>query len=268
MLGHFPWLINGSKRKIICCTTSIDQTSAGSQMVGQVRGVRAKLSWVIPWVSTHLCGSVGLRLKILWLVLSLTITSEGDKWPLKGWLWTPTVPFHLITQHLVGTKCNRRGILIQSFTDARLSMAGDVPKEHPSKRFQNRCNIKSFIGFIKICCFDHRGTEIIFGSSSNTENDHNHPHGKKNQSFSRPPFLMLMAFWSASILNSNVPQLKDVLNISVVRVPLKVACCDFPPLQVSAVGCTWIQGLLFRWLSWTGYHTKQESPITPCKTNQ
>ena len=38
-----------------------------------------------------------------------------DKWPLKGWVSLTTVPFHLITHHLVEAKSNMRGMLIQSF---------------------------------------------------------------------------------------------------------------------------------------------------------
>ena len=79
------------------------------------------ISWVA--LSIHLCCIALCRDWKFYELSCLWPLPVWDKWPLKGWGEPPTVPFHLITHHLVEAKCNMRGILIQSFTDPSLSIA-------------------------------------------------------------------------------------------------------------------------------------------------
>ena len=81
------------------------------------------------------------RLKFLWVVLSLTITSVGQMASQRVRGATNCSFSSDYTRHLVEAKCNMRGILIQSFTDPPLSI--DVLKERPDK--ERFCFIKDFI---------------------------------------------------------------------------------------------------------------------------
>ena len=80
-----------------------------------------KISWVhlssvqfclCMWILCTVCDWKFYELSRLW---PLAGKAGQDKWPLKGWVSLTTVPFHLITHHLVEAKSNMRGILIQSF---------------------------------------------------------------------------------------------------------------------------------------------------------
>ena len=74
-----------------------------------------KISWVhlssvqfclCVWILCTVCDWKFYELSRLW---PLAGRAGQDKWPLKGWVSLTTVPFHLITHHLVEAKSNMRG---------------------------------------------------------------------------------------------------------------------------------------------------------------
>ena len=93
-----------------------------------------KISWVHPssvqfclcmWILCTVCDWKFYELSRLW---PLAGSAGQDKWPLKGWVSLTTVPFHLITHHLVEAKSNMRGILIQSFGHVKRTRVEQIEK--------------------------------------------------------------------------------------------------------------------------------------------
>ena len=93
-----------------------------------------KISWVhlssvqfclCMWILCTVFGWKFYELSRLWPLVG---RAGQDKWPLKGWVSLTTVPFHLITHHLVEAKSNMRGILIQSFGHVKRTRVEQVRK--------------------------------------------------------------------------------------------------------------------------------------------
>ena len=239
-------LINGRKKRIICCR-SIHQTAAGAIQMVQHTG-KASATLILNFMScsvhTLVLYCVVSRLKILWVVLSLTITSVGQ----------------MASQRVRGaTNCS----FSSDYTPlgwGQVQYEGNINSIFHRPSPVNSCPKKSFpIDIFRVCfssktllfhknlsCWS-QAPEIIFGDKFflKVQDAHECFSAFFWRSICWSTLLMSGAFWSVSFLSWRIAMsiryaIKTIVEYFGVSDVLKLGP-EFQPLQAFAVGCTWEQ---------------------------